>query len=313
MLPKFAIHFKALGGINELQVFAENERMAHKVATKVVAEVRRIEAKYSRFKENSIISLLAKNAGKESIKVDSETAGLINFANACYVDSGGLFDITSGILQKVWDFNSAKLPTSNEIIQATKLVGWNKVEWEEPWIRLPIEGMRLDFGGIGKEYAVDRAAEILLEEGLQNSLVNFAGDVRAVGPRADGRAWQIGITHPRKPNSAFTSIGLFSGSLATSGDYERFKIIDGVRYCHIINPFTGYPVDQIQSASVLSESCMVAGSLSTLAMLLGPSKGSVLLARAQTPHMFILQDRCTKHMWPGVSQHHQEQASLSGV
>jgi thiamine biosynthesis lipoprotein len=128
--------------------------------------------------------------------------------------------------------------------------------------------MEVDFGGFGKEYAADRAATVLLEAGCKHGYVNLAGDFRMLGPKADDSPWMIGIKHPRQPDEVMATIALTSGALATSGDYERYIEVDGKRYCHILNPHTGLPASYWQSVSVLAPLALVAGSYSTIAMLM---------------------------------------------
>jgi thiamine biosynthesis lipoprotein len=170
----------------------------------------------------------------------------------------------------VWDWKRQppQLPDGAALAATTKLVDWASVEWGGTTIRLPRTGMEIDFGGIGKEYAADRAATICIEHGIRHGLVNLAGDVRVLGPQADGSPWRIGIKHPRLPGVTIAGLDLAAGALATSGDYERFFELDGRRYCHILNPRSGMPAMHWQSVSVIAPLCVVAGSCSTIAMLL---------------------------------------------
>lgn len=269
--------FQALGGTNEVQLFASSEAEARRVFEEVVQEVRRIEVTFSRFRADSIVSRINAAAGGEALEVDSETNMLLQVADTLFRISGGLFDITSGALQRVWNFRSPELPTQAAIDAALALVGWQRVEWASGRVRLPVVGMQIDFGGFGKEYAVDRAAAVCLAAGMRSGLVNFGGDVRILGPRPDGSPWRVGIRHPRLRGQVLRQCQLSSGALATSGDYERFKEVDGLRYCHIIHPKTGAPVRELQSVSVFAESCLVAGALSTIAMLSGKVEAAHLL------------------------------------
>jgi thiamine biosynthesis lipoprotein len=140
---------------------------------------------------------------------------------------------------------------------------------------LPLPGMELDFGGFGKEYAADRAATLLQEQGVKHGMVNLGGDIRLMGPRPDGRPWVIGIQHPRTPGTVMARMAVTEGALATSGDYERsFVDEDGRRYCHVLDPRTGWPVTAWRSVSVIAPACLAAGALTTIAML----KGSEALA-----------------------------------
>ena len=127
--------------------------------------------------------------------------------------------------------------------------------------------MEMDFGGVGKEYAADRAATVCAEHGIRHGLVNLGGDVRATGPQPEGEPWRVGIRHPRREGAAIATVLLDSGAVATSGDYERFFEIAGQRYSHILDPRTGHPVAHWQSVSVIAPLCVVAGSFATIAML----------------------------------------------
>ncbi len=216
------------------------------------------------------IAQINQAAGQHAVTVDTETAALLSYGDACFKKSNGLFDITSGVLRRCWNFKEAHLPDTEHVRATLALVGWDKVRWSASEIYLPTPGMQLDFGGIGKEYAADRAATLCLNEGINYGLVNLAGDIRVLGPHPDGSPWRIGIKHLRQPGATIANINLTSGALATSGDYERFFEIAGRRYSHILNAKTGYPVSEFQAVSVTAPLCSVAGSLSTIAMLMGP-------------------------------------------
>lgn len=287
MLSRFGVHFKAMGGVNEVQLFTETKEEAESIFVAIAEEVRRIEGKFSRFRDDSIVQRINKSSGGSAIEVDDETAKLLNFADATYHDSEGYFDITSGVLQRAWHFSTARLPDPALITELKSKVGWSKVEWCPPAVRLTVEGMLIDFGGLGKEYAVDRAAEIALVRGVKSGFINFAGDIRVLGPRPDGTSWGVGIVDPRETSTAIKTLSLQRGAVATSGDYERYFEIQGKRYCHILDPFTGYPHHDVWSVSVIADSCLVAGALSTSAMLLGYDKGEALLKKARAPFIMI--------------------------
>jgi len=262
--------FRAMAAEHELTLAAEDIDLARRAADAAIADVRRIEAKYSRYRDDSITSRINRAAGGDAVRIDAETAALLRYAEQCHAQSGGLFDITSGVLRRAWDFkrDPPLLPSQEELDAAIALVGWPEVEWSATSVRLPRAGMEIDFGGIGKEYAADRVATICLERGLRHGLVNLGGDIRAIGPQGDGTAWRVGIRHPRARDAAVAGFDLATGALATSGDYERYFEIAGTRYCHILNPRTGMPVARWQSISVVSPLCVVAGSCATIAMLL---------------------------------------------
>ena len=269
MKPYF-FSFLAMGTPCNLQLFSKSQEWAGLAAALAIAEVERIQRKYSRYLPNSTLSLLNRDAAKsEGSVVDDETAGLIEYAFACHLKSDGFFDVTSGVLRRAWDFSSETLPTNDAVNELLPLIGMEKLRWKPPHLAFTVPGMELDFGGIGKEYAVDRVATILASEGVTNGLIDFGGDLFALGPLLDGQPWKIGLRDPHDKDRLIDTVELMQGALATSGDYERCITFQGKRYSHILNPVTGWPVTGLSSVTVLAPQCMVAGSISTIAMLKG--------------------------------------------
>ncbi len=242
-------------------------------------EVLRIEHRYSRYLEESVLTQINRAAAEgQPIEVDAETAALIDYAFACYRKSNGLFDITTGIMRRAWDFSSGRAPAPTAIERWLPFVGLDKIRWEPPRLSFPLAGVEIDLGGIGKEYAADRAAAVCVEAGVVHGLVDLGGDIRAIGPRPDGTAWPVHIRDPRAAGQAIAVIPLDSGGLATSGDYERCVFIDGQRHSHILDPHTGRSVRGLAGVSVVGETCLLAGSISTIAMLKGPAGAAWLAA-----------------------------------
>ncbi len=259
-----------------------------------MAEVHRVEAKYSRYRAESVISQINATAGQaEALAVDDETAALLDFAATLHTDSEGRFDVSSGVLRRAWDFNGSTLPSDAQLAALQALVGWQRVQWDDHAIRLPQAGMELDFGGIGKEYAADRAASVLQGLGFTQGYVNLGGDIRVLGPRPDGQPWRFGIQHPRRPQALIAHIEVAQGALATSGDYERFLIHNGRRYGHILDARTGWPVQHWQSVSVVAPACVAAGALTTIAMLMGDQALDFL--RAQGVAFLAVDDQGRPH------------------
>jgi thiamine biosynthesis lipoprotein len=277
MASSCEIHLEGVGTPGQLR----------RAAVAAVEEVRRIEIKYSRYRVDSIVSRINAQAGTgQAVAVDSETAGLIDFAAALHAFSEGLFDITSGVLRQAWDFKAGQPPTDVALQALLPLIGWQQVAWADGQVSLPQPGMELDFGGFGKEYAADRAAGVLMAAGVQHGWVNLGGDIRVLGPRADGRPWRFGIQHPRQAKATIASVELSGGALATSGDYERFMVHQGRRYCHILNPRTGWPVHTWQSISATAPACTAAGALTTIAMLKGEA-GPDFMAAQQAGYLAV--------------------------
>ncbi|ELX12003.1 ApbE family lipoprotein [Janthinobacterium sp. HH01] len=265
-----AIHrttFEAMASRCELRFAAPDAHMAGLLAQQAMDEVRRIETKYSRYRPDSIVSRINAAAGKDAVRCDGETMSLIGYAAALHGASEGLFDITSGVLRRAWDFSKPEVPRKEVLEPLLALVGWNKVDCGAEEVSLRLAGMEIDFGGFGKEYAADRAAALLADAGVRHGYVNLGGDMRFIGPRLNGQPWSIGIQDPRDADSVIASIPVSQGALATSGDYERYFELDGQRYCHILDPRDGMPVRYWRSVSVLAPMATAAGSCSTIAML----------------------------------------------
>lgn len=269
--------FDAMACRCEILVAGEHGNVQY-ATREAVSEVRRIEAKYSRYRADSVVSQINAAAGRrEAVAVDDETAGLLNFAARIYIQSDGLFDVTSGVLRRAWDFRAARIPSQEELHVLLALVGWNDVAWDGRSVLLTRHGMEVDFGGFGKEYAADRTHAVLARHGIRHGFINLGGDIRALGPRPDGEAWTFAIQHPRQRDGVCAQVRLAEGALATSGDYERFFITpEGRRCCHILDPRSGQPVAHWQSVSVVAPVCVGAGALSTMAMLMGARASAFL-------------------------------------
>ena len=268
--------FKAMGSPCELRLYGEPARTAE-VARAAQAEVVRLEAKYSRYREDSLATRINRSAGElAGVEVDAETALLLDYAATAWRESEARFDITSGILRRVWNFKAGRVPAADEVAALLPLIGWDKVRWRAPRLVLPLRGMEIDFGGYVKEYAADLVAAKCRELGVRNGLVDLGGDLAAIGPHPDGRPWRVGVRDPRAPDRALAQLALHAGGVATSGDYERCMIVDGVRYGHVLDPRSGWPVRGLASVSVIADACLVAGTLTTCAMLRGTRGGAWL-------------------------------------
>jgi thiamine biosynthesis lipoprotein len=281
--------FRAMAAENEVQIHAPDAASADAAARRAIAEVLRIEAKYSRYRDDSVVSRINAQAGGAPVALDGETRALLAFADTCFRQSGGAFDATSGVLRRAWRFDALHVPTDAELAPLLALIGWDLVELGDDSVRLPVEGMQLDFGGFGKEYAVDRAAALLREMGVESALVNLAGDLAILGPHPGGAPWRVGIRHPRREGAMLASLPVASGAIATSGDYERFIEVEGVRHCHILDPRSGRAVRGFQSVTVHSVSCLVAGTATTIAMLKGDA-GLAWLDALELSYLCVLGD-----------------------
>jgi len=271
-------HFFALGCPCEVLVDSTDRYLAETLVKLAREEAWRIEKKWSRYLPNSMIEKINRSAGSP-ITVDDETARMITFSESLHKLSDGIFDITSGVLRKVWNFNpGSKLPSQSEIETVMSNVGWGRVHWQSPVIRMDA-GMQLDFGGTGKEYAVDQCLKILADFG-EAVLVNFGGDLACTGAPRNSEGWLVGI------DASEQMIILSQGAIASSGDTYRYLEHQGKRYSHILDARTGWPVDDSPaSVTVLADTCTTAGMLSTLALTQGANAERFL--REQSVKYFI--------------------------
>lgn len=276
--------FSAMAGPCALHFYSDGDAAA--IAAAAEQEVRRIQDKYSRFQPDSVISQINACAPGSSAELDPETCSLLDFADAAYAQSQGLFDISAGVLRRAWDFRAAKIPSSSDIAKLLPLIGWHQMRWQAPLLSLPRDRMEIDFGGFGKEYAADCAARCLRQAGVQHGLVDLSGDICVLGPHPDGQPWQVGIQHPRAAQ-AIAQLPISAGAVASSGDYERSFIVNGQRYHHILDPRTGWPSQGLSAVSVMAEQCIVAGMASTTAMLMGPSAGLDWLRALGLPFLAV--------------------------
>ena len=267
--------FKAMASPCEVLIETEDAQLASKITKIVADEAWRIEKKFSRYRDDNIVYQI-QHANGQKIKVDEELTLLLNFAQQCYELSDGLFDISSGVLRRAWTFDcSDNIPSHEQSDALLKLIGWHKITWQAPYITVP-KDMEIDLGGLGKEYAVDKAGELVTETTQSPVLINFGGDLFATKPPLSRDAWHVGIESIG--GSGRTGlINIKSGGIATSGDERRYLERDGIRYSHVLNPKTARSVkDAPRSVTVASTSCIEAGFLSTLAMLHGNEAESFL-------------------------------------
>ena len=255
---------------------------ASRIARAVETEARRIETKFSRYRETSVVSEINRNAGRTPVAVDEETDGLVRCALELSDLTGGRFDPTVGVLRRAWDFKAGMVPSGEEIDALRPFVDASAVSRRERTVFLKRAGMEIDLGGVGKEYAVDRAARLLREEGIRAAVVSFSGDVRTIGSRGDGRPWKVGVVDPRhRDRCRFAVRPLSDAGIATSGDYERGFVKDGVRYHHILDARTGWPARGVASVTVVAATAFRAGCYATASFLLGPAEGLELLEDAE--------------------------------
>lgn len=271
------LSFVAMGTPCEIQFACGAEVQARAFERAAVGWVQAFEARYSRFRPDSLVSRINAAAGEAWVEVDAEMEQLLKLCDALCFLTGGILDPTLLPLLRLWDYKAARpeLPSEAAIAAARRLVGWQRVQRSSGKVLLPERGMALDFGGFGKEYAVDVVAQIAREHGIGAVLVDFGHDLRAIGQPPGRLVWHIGLENPRVPGTSLGSVVLTENrGIASSGDYLRRFVVGGRRYGHIIDPRTGRPVaNGCLQATVIAGTCLHAGVLSTTAFVLGPQRG----------------------------------------
>lgn len=271
-------YFDAMACPCTVFVDTDNHDIAHRATQLAFNEAKRIEYKYSRYRDDSIIGRINTARGQPTA-IDTETELLLNYATSCFELSEGRFDISSGVLGKLWRFKDQhQPPASHDIATTLKHIGWHKAKIQPDQIQLP-DGMAIDLGGIGKEYAVDRSILLIRQAGIRNVLVNFGGDICCTEGRRNDIPWEVILENPAAPDKP-AALNLHSGAITTSGDSRRSFEYQGKRYSHILNALTGWPVeDAPRSVTVAGNTCLEAGMLSSFAMLEGKHARGFLQAQ----------------------------------
>jgi thiamine biosynthesis lipoprotein len=269
---------KLMGNRFEFCVVDSDEEFAQNSLQKAVDEVSRIENLFTTFKQNSQTNLINKNAGTKPVKVDNEVFDLISRSIKISELTQGAFDITYGGLDKsLWNFDTSmkRLPTKSTAMKMVGKIDYRKVELNPALktVFLKESGMRIGFGGIGKGYAADMAKRLLIDLGVKSGFVNASGDLVTWGRQSDGTSWTIGLSNPDNQNDTIGTLNINDMAISTSGDYEKYVIIDGKRYSHTINPKTGLPVHGIKSVSVISTNAELADAMTTPIMVMGVETG----------------------------------------
>jgi thiamine biosynthesis lipoprotein len=275
--PLRFLRWAALGTKCEVQYVCPNDSAAQAFEAAVTGWVGAFEAKYSRYRPDSLVSRINAAAGRDWVEIDAEMERCLDLCAALHRMTRGLLDATVLPLMRLWNYQAAvpRVPSWPEIAAARRLVGWEKVERTPGRVRLPEAGMALDFGGWGKEYAVDVVADIARDHGIVTALVDFGHDLHAIGAAPGKPGWHIGLEDPSQPGVAcWGSLALVNRSVASSGDYLRGFTVNGIRYGHIVDPRTGFPVAHgARQVTVIAPTCLQAGALSTTAFILDPAKG----------------------------------------
>jgi len=291
---------KLMGNRFEISVVAEDPLFAEESINEAIEEIRRIERLFTTFDESSQTNLINRNAGIASVKVDGEVFDLIRRSKRISELTQGAFDITYGSIDKrLWNFDKTmtRLPDSNIAKNLVRLINYRNVILNENncTVFLKEKGMRIGFGGIGKGYAAEKAKELLKEKGINSGIVNAAGDLTAWGYQPNGKPWTIGIADPSAARHAFSYLDITNTSVATSGNYEKFIMIDGKKYSHTIDPKTGLPVMGIKSVTIISPNAEIADAMATPVMIMGIKAGLNMINQVKGLACIIIDDNDQIH------------------
>jgi len=289
-----------MGNRFEFTVIAGDYLLAEEAINAAVAEVSRIEELLSTFRENSQTNLVNRHAGIQPVRVDNEVIRLILRSQKISGLTQGAFDITYGSIDRsLWNFDvkMTALPDRQRALQSVSLINYKNiiVNSLDSTVMLKHRGMRIGFGGIGKGYAADCARAVLQQKGIESGIVNAAGDLTTWGTAQNGMPWTIGIADPIQKDRPFSTLNISNLAIATSGDYEKYAVINGKRYAHTIDPKTGLPISGIKSASILCKSAELADALATPVVVMGVKVGLNLINQLRQVACVIIDDEGHLH------------------
>lgn len=297
-LKTYSQSLKLMGNRFEFSAVAETESLALEKIALGIEEVKRIERLLTTYDERSQTNRINSQAGIVPVEVDEEVIDLIERSIRISSLTQGAFDITYGSLDKrFWNFDKTmtSLPDPEKAKEAVKLINFRNIvlDRKKKTVFLKEKGMRIGFGGIGKGYAADRAKAVMQNAGVESGIVNAAGDLTVWGTQPNGAPWTIGIADPERKDMPLASIQLTNTSVATSGNYEKFVMIDGVKYSHTIDPKTGYPVRGVKSTTIICPSAEIADAMATPITVMGVQAGLSLINQIKNIACIIIDDQDT--------------------
>ncbi len=297
-ISKGALHKKVLklmGNRFEITVVDDDKIKAEQYIDLAIDEIRRIEKLLTTFADDSQTNKVNAAAGIAPVKVDKEVFDIIYRSNRISDLTQGAFDITYGSIDKrFWNFDTTmtSLPDREAAREAVRLINYRNVELDKDnnTIFLREKGMRIGFGGIGKGYAAERAKQVLQQQGVQSGIINAAGDLSAWGKQPDGNPWTIGIADPESIDQPFSYFNITDMAVATSGNYEKYVMIDGRKYSHTIDPKTGYPVSGIKSVTIICPNAEIADAMTTPVIIMGIKAGLNMINQVKGIACIIIDD-----------------------
>lgn len=282
-----------------ITVVASNKIESKKHIDVAIDEIRRIERLISSWDKNSQTTLINKNAGVSPVKVDKELIELIERSIAISKFTDGAFDISFASMDRIWKFDGSVvvMPSEKKILASVINVGYKNIILNKvnSTIFLKNKGMKIGFGGIGKGYAADKAKELLMSKGVLGGIINASGDLTTWGKQSKGDSWQVGIKNPLNKNKVFALFPVENRAVVTSGNYEKYIMINGKRYTHIINPKTGLPSQGVMSVSVFAPKAELADALATSIFVMGKEKGLHFVNQIATVDCIIVTDNGKIH------------------
>ncbi|MEC7264657.1 MAG: FAD:protein FMN transferase [Bacteroidota bacterium] len=293
-LQVFQRTLKLMGSRFDLTVVAENQTKGDEYLDMAIAEITRIERLISSWDPDSQTSMINKNAGVAPVKVDRELFNLIERAIKISKLTQGAFDISYASMDRIWKFDGSvmEMPSEEAIKQSVAKVGYQNIEMdpENSTVFLKKEGMKIGFGAIGKGYAADMAKALLLKNGVFSGIINASGDLNAWGTQPDGKDWMVAIVNPLNKEKVFSWLPVRDQAVVTSGNYEKFIILNGERYTHIIDPRTGYPSKGVRSATIFTKNAELADALATSIFVMGVETGVDFVNQLKGVECIIVDD-----------------------
>ncbi|HSZ85113.1 MAG TPA: FAD:protein FMN transferase, partial [Puia sp.] len=290
-MKEFSRHERLMGSQFELKILCENESSATILLNEAVEEIKRIEKLLTEFDNESCTSRINNNAGLNAVEVEKEVYDLLTRSIRISELTQGAFDITSGVLKKLYEFNNIEFqfPQKKNISEALNRVGFQYIHLEkELKVFLEKKDMHISFAAIGKGYAADRAAKMLQHKNVVAGVINASGDLTVWGKKKDDSAWKVGIADPADPSKILCWVALENTSVATSGDYYQHFIYDGVKYSHNIDPKTGLPLNGLKSVTIISRSAELSDALATAVYVMGKSTGMHFVNQLPDVHCIII-------------------------
>lgn len=295
---------KLMGTRFEITVVAPNEEIGYINIDEAVSEIQRIEKIISSWDEQSETAKINNNAGIQPVKVSPELFGLIERSIKISDITDGAFDITYASMDNIWKFDGTMTmaPAASDIKKSIAKIGYQKIvlDPENSTVFLPVSGMRIGFGAIGKGYAADRAKELLVSKGVKGGIINASGDLTTWGTKVTGEKWVVGIANPLSKDKVFSWLPIVESSVATSGNYEKYVIFNGKKYSHIIDPRTGYPTTGISSVSIFAKQAELCDALATAVFIMGKDVGLHMINQIDGVEAVVIDSENKIHKSSGI-------------